>query len=157
MSAQIYGPELVVNGNFGSISTQGKNGDNSTGTHIYPGVSVSNIGTYYQPASSIYNESGNLLSLTLNTTATVGKPLASDQTSYTWGLSTNGPTKYYFLREIMEGKAPIRFLMGRAMGIILSLLRQEECMDLLPIVIWTGLKQYMINMKLIRIARLIIL
>lgn len=98
VSAQIYGPELVLNGNFGTISSQGKNGDNSTGSHIYPGVNTSNIGIYYQPASSIYNASGSLMSLILNTTATVGKPLASDQTSYTWGLSTNGPIKYYFPR-----------------------------------------------------------
>ena len=116
VSAQIYGPELVVNGNFGSISTQGKNGDNSTGTHIYPGVSVSNIGTYYQPASSIYNESGNLLSLTLNTTATVGKPLASDQTSYTWGLSTNGPTKYYFPKRNNGGKSTYQVPHGPSDG-----------------------------------------
>ncbi len=104
VSAQVYGPELVVNGDFGTVSTQGKNGDGGSGTHIYPTVSSSSIGVYYQPATQMYN-GNNLVSLTLNTTATVGKPLASDQTSYTWGLNTLGPVKYYFPKINNGGKS----------------------------------------------------
>ncbi|SHF62048.1 Ig-like domain-containing protein [Dysgonomonas macrotermitis] len=103
VSAQIYGPEIIVNGDFGTISSVGKNGDNQKGSHIYPKVSTSLIGTYYQPATKLwYNNS--LQTINANPTVTIGIPLTSSQTSYTWGLSetyrgNNNSNSYYLPRS----------------------------------------------------------
>lgn len=116
VSAQVYGPELVVNGDFGTVSTLGKNGDNGVGSHIYPNVATSTSGVYYQPATSMFNSSGTLVSLSLNPTATVSKPLASDQTSYTWGLSSTGPIQYYFPKKSDGKKSSLQVPHGPSDG-----------------------------------------
>lgn len=84
-SAQVYGPELIPQGTFGTIATDGKNGDNGVGTHIYPTAAVATVGTYYQPAQKIW-ASNKLQNISVNPTMTIGKPI-NNKTTYNWGLN----------------------------------------------------------------------
>lgn len=97
--AQIYGPEQIPQGNFGTVYTEGKNGDNNTGTNIYPTISGigSTIPFYYQPAKQVYHN-GNLVYIDVNPGVTIGHPLIR-RTSYTWGMNEQWTTNsYYFPR-----------------------------------------------------------
>lgn len=95
--AQIFGPEQIPQGNFGTIATMGKNGDGGIGQNIYPTVNGigTNIPIYYQPASLVFHN-GNLVPLNVNPTVTVGMPLVN-KTSYQWGATEVWETDpYYF-------------------------------------------------------------
>lgn len=73
-SAQIYGPEQIPTGNFGTIATEGKNDGGGVGYNIYP--DVKGIGDaipyYYQPAQQVYHN-GNLVYLDVNPAVTIGE------------------------------------------------------------------------------------
>ncbi|PXV63351.1 putative secreted protein (Por secretion system target) [Dysgonomonas alginatilytica] len=88
-SAQVYGPEKVLQGNFGTVDSRGKNGDNGVGENIYPLLDATKLGTYYQPAHTVFNN--NILKeVPINPNATFGKPLTEvdgAKTSYKWGLT----------------------------------------------------------------------
>lgn len=88
-SAQVYGPEKVLQGNFGTIDSKGKNGDNGVGENIYPLLDASKFSIYYQPAHTVF--SNNVLKeVPINPNMTVGKPLTEvngAKTSYKWGMT----------------------------------------------------------------------
>jgi len=85
--AQIYGPELIPQGNFGTIASEGKNGDNNIGTSIYPDITggTTGIPVYYQPVQRAYHN-GALIYISINPGVTVGYPLTG-KTSYRWGMN----------------------------------------------------------------------
>lgn len=88
-SAQVYGPEKVLQGNFETIDSKGKNGDSSGGENIYPLLDASKLGVYYQPAHTVFYN--NILKeVDINPKVTIGRPIAATvgaTTSYKWGFN----------------------------------------------------------------------
>lgn len=99
VSAQVYGPELVTSGNFGSVS-DGKNGDDinerdSLSRSIYSQLdgNTQNIPIYYQPAKWVYHN-GNYVYTEINPKTTLGYPIGT-KTEYSWGFNENWNSDYY--------------------------------------------------------------
>jgi len=93
VSGQIYGPELIPEGNFGTTA-DGKNGDGGVGEDIYPSVPT-DIPVYYQPVTQAYHN-GKVVNIEINPGVTVGMPLDSESTSYSWGFTEPWQTGNYF-------------------------------------------------------------
>ncbi|MCD7972543.1 MAG: T9SS type A sorting domain-containing protein [Candidatus Azobacteroides sp.] len=97
--AQVYGPELILNGDFGTIKRNGKNGDNGVGEYIYPDVvsQSATIGMFYQPPEKGFYAWGGLSAenLGIYPILTIGPPL-QNETSYKWGMNVSGGSSYYF-------------------------------------------------------------
>ena len=95
INAQVYGPELIPQGNFGTIISNGKNGDNNSGQNIYPDVNGigSTIPFYYQPPQRVFHN-GNLVYINVNPGVTIGKPIPG-KTSYVWGFTEPWITDTY--------------------------------------------------------------
>lgn len=88
-SAQIYGPEKVLQGNFETVDSKGRNGDSGGAENIYPLLDVAKFGTYYQPAHTVFYNNA-LKEVAINPNVTIGRPLpqtATSRTDYKWGLS----------------------------------------------------------------------
>ena len=97
--SQIYGTEVIVNGNFGTTA----DGVNTT-KNIYPINEIEQqhiIDPYYQPIKQVYHNN-NLVFVDINPTVTVGVPLlgitedaTNYETAYTWGFTEPWETTYY--------------------------------------------------------------
>ncbi len=111
ITPQVFGPEILINGSFGTISTAGMNGDdisdpaNSRSQSIYPDT-PDNIPIYYQPVNygyyGWYQPPYVNLEEYINTNVTIGHHINA-QTSYTWGMS------------VLDYSIPIFFLMNQVM------------------------------------------
>lgn len=98
--AQIFGPELLHTGNFGTTA-DGVNGDANTqegrtNKVIFPSYNVSDIGSVYQPPTQVYYNN-RLQNIAINPGVTVGKALVTSSSSYTWGNSEGWYSNYYTL------------------------------------------------------------
>ena len=85
---QTYGPELIPLGNFGTIDSQGKNGDDvSISSRLYGEILSTHpdVGVYYQPATRVFHN-GNLINIAINPAVTIGYPLVN-KTDYRWGFT----------------------------------------------------------------------
>ncbi|MCC8146159.1 MAG: T9SS type A sorting domain-containing protein [Bacteroidales bacterium] len=78
--AQIYGPELISNGNFGT-TLEGVNDSQD----LYPTINHTNIPPQYQPPTTVYSN-GTIQDIAINPYVVVGKPIP-DQTTYIWGFN----------------------------------------------------------------------
>lgn len=96
LKAQVYGPEKIPLGNFGTVLTEGKNGDDGVGASLYPNVNIWTYGIFYQPASKVWYN-GRLISTTINPTVVIGKPIP-DKSSYKFGMTEEWQSwpYYYF-------------------------------------------------------------
>lgn len=96
--AQIYGPELIPQGTFGTIASEGRNEDNGTGSNniypLVPGIGIQ-IPFYYQPADRVFYN-GNLVYIGINPGVTIGKPLVN-RTTYNFGMTEEWETTVYTL------------------------------------------------------------
>lgn len=94
--AQLLGPELIEDGNFGTVETFGKNGDALGGMPLYPDANVlnkdnpnaynPNVAIYYQQPVRTYSNSGVFGSTPVNKGLVVGRPI-SNRTTYVWGMN----------------------------------------------------------------------
>lgn len=109
VSAQIYGPEQIPAGDFGTVTTAGKNGDGlvSPDSILYP--TIAGIGTtirnYYQPVDRVYHN-GNLVYLNVNPGVTVGKPL-DGKTSYHFGFTEPWENEPYYFPTVSDQNSNI--------------------------------------------------
>lgn len=88
-SSQVYGPEKVLQGNFATIDSKGKNGDSGGAESIYPLLDATKLGVYYQPAHTVFYNN-TLKETEINPKVTIGRPIsatAGSTTSYKWGMT----------------------------------------------------------------------
>ena len=89
--SQNYGPELFINGNFGTFN-DGVTGINTT-VPLYPTVvavaaNASWADYIFQPPTQVFVNNGTTLqNISINPAVTIAPPLTSSQTGYTFGMN----------------------------------------------------------------------